>query len=66
MKGKTKGERKNKSIKKNQIPAFILTGGEYEYDTFATSADAMNYAVEQVKNKMENCTDKNVILKKIR
>ena len=65
MKGKTKGERKNKSIKKNQIPAFILTGGENEYKDFNTSAEAMNYAVEQVANKMEICTDKNVILKKI-
>ena len=65
MKGKTKGERKNKSIKKNQIPAFMLTGGENEYNTFQTTAQAMNYAVEQVENKMKKCTDENEILQDI-
>ena len=73
MKGKTKGSKnnKNKSIKKNQIPAFMLTGGDLDnYNNYVNDRQkdykgAMNYAVEQVKDKMKNCTDENKILQDI-
>ena len=73
MKGKTKGNKnnKNKSIKKNLIPAFMLTGGDldnynnYVNDTQKDYKGAMDYAVEQVENKMKNCTDENIILQNI-
>lgn len=59
MKGKTKGERKNKSIKKNQIPAFILTGGEWDEKN---PAGKMTEAVTHVEKLIENCKGQNVIL----
>jgi hypothetical protein len=73
MKGKTKGNKnnKNKSIKKNLIPAFMLTGGDldnynnYVNDTQKDYKGAMDFAVEQVENKMKNCTDENEILQDI-
>lgn len=63
MKGKTKGERKNKSIKKNQIPAFILTGGEIkEYSDFVNNdnqnyQEAMEHAANEVKQKLQICNE---------
>ena len=59
MKGKTKGERKNKSIKKNQIPAFILTGGEWDE---TKPAENMTEAVTHVEKLIENCKGQNEIL----
>ena len=72
MKGKTKGERKNKSIKKNQIPAFILTGGEIkDYSHFVNNdnqnyKDAMVHAAEEVEKKLKICNENAVRLQQLK
>jgi chromosome segregation ATPase len=72
MKGKTKGERKNKSIKKNQIPAFILTGGEIkEYSDFVNNdnqnyKDAMEHAANEVEKKLKICNENAVRLQQLK
>ena len=72
MKGKTKGERKNKSIKKNQIPAFMLTGGEIkDYSEFVNNdnqnyKEAMVHAAEEVKNKLKICNENAIRLQQLK